>query len=408
MTVDVLIVGGGPAGLEAARRLRQLSNAHVRVLDREPELGGVPRHCFHTGFGWSDLHRLYSGPRYAARRRQLALAAGAELRADTTVLSFSEPTTLVTTSLTGISEVRAQAVLLATGCRERPRAARLVPGTRPQGVLTTGSLQQLVYLSGVRAGRRAVVVGAEHVSFSAVHTLVSTGTEVAAMVTELPAHQSYEPLRWATTWWHDVPILTRTTVTRIDGRRRVEAVELRDELTGARRTLACDTVVFTGDFIPDHELARAGDLELDAGTRGPAVDLDLRTSRPGVFAAGNLLHGAETADVSALDGRHAADAIARFLAGAPWEREAPPIVVEPPLRWIFPNRIAGRAPPRDHFVMRVARFCPAGELEVHQGTRLLHRQPLRRAVPNRALRLNASWVGGVRPDGGPVRVRVSL
>jgi thioredoxin reductase len=404
--VDVLVVGGGPAGLEAARELAS-SRRRVMVIDREPELGGIPRHCHHTGFGLLDLRRVLDGPTYARRRVEKARAAGVELRAETTALSWLSPTSMVTTSPRGLDQVSAHAVLLATGCRERPRAARLIAGTRPHGVLTTGSLQQLVYLQGVRAGRRAVVVGAEHVSFSAVHTLTSTGTEVVAMVTELPAHQSYEPFRWATAWWHDVPILTRCKVTRIDGARRVEGVEICDEATGDRSRIECDTVVFTGDWIPDHELARLGGLELDDGTRGPSVDLRLRTSQPGVFAAGNLLHGAETADVSALDGRHAARAIGRFLDGDDGPGLRTPILVDPPLRWIFPNRLGGAAPPRGHFVMRIDAFRAGGELLVRQAGRTLHHQLLGHAVPNRALHLDAGWINAAQPDAGPVRVMLS-
>jgi hypothetical protein len=228
------------------------------------------------------------------------------------------------------------------------------------------------------------------------------------MVTDLAAHQSYAPFAWATAWWNDVPILTGHELTRIDGRRRVEAVEVTERATGARRVIPCDTLVFTGDWIPEHELARLGDIELDRGTQGPAVDLELRTSAPGVFAAGNLLHGAETADVAALDGRHAADSIARYLSSAtPWDDLRVPIVVDPPLRWIYPSRLVRRRPPRDRFILRSGSFRGPGEIEVRQGTRMLWRQPFRRAVPNRALHLEAGWTGLVRPDAGPVRVMLS-
>src|SRR5262245_57029532 len=205
--VDVLIVGGGPAGLAAAEELRRLAVARVMVVERERELGGIPRHCFHTGFGWLDLRRLLSGPAYARRRAARVRRAGVEALTETSAIGWAAPTALTVTGPDGVRALSARAVLLATGCRERPRAARLVPGSRPPGVFTTGSLQQLVYLQHQRAGRRAVVVGAEHVSFSAVHTLAQSGTEVAALVTELPAHQSYALFRLATATLHRVPIL---------------------------------------------------------------------------------------------------------------------------------------------------------------------------------------------------------
>ena len=225
---DVLIVGAGPAGLAAALELRRLGVARVLVIDREEHAGGVPRHAAHTGFGLRDLHRLLTGPQYAARYVRLAESAGIELRTSTTVTGWAAPTTLSLTSPNGIEEVSAKAIMLATGCRERPRTARLVPGTRPQGIFTTGALQQFVYLHHQSVGRRAVVVGAEHVSFSAVLTLAHGGAATVAMVTEHPRDQTYAPFRWITATRLRVPILTSTRVTQILGRRRVEAVEVTD------------------------------------------------------------------------------------------------------------------------------------------------------------------------------------
>src|SRR5215470_4863502 len=286
MNVDVLIVGAGPAGLAAAVELRELGVERVLVVDREQEAGGVPRHCAHTGFGVRDLRRLLTGPAYARRRVDLALRAGVEIRTEATATGWANTTALSITSPAGIETLAADAVVLATGCRERPRSARLVPGTRPLGVFTTGALQQLVHLRHARIGRRAVVVGAEHVSFSAVLTLGESGCETVAMTTEHAAHQTWAPLAWMVAGRRGVPILPGTKVSDILGRRRVEAVEVADLATGARRTIACDTVVFTGDWIPDHELARRGGLTTDARSGAPPTDHGGRTLACGVFAAG--------------------------------------------------------------------------------------------------------------------------
>ncbi len=400
-------MGGGPAGLAAAVELRRRGIARVLVLDREPNLGGVPRDCHHLGFGWPDLRRVLSGPGYARRMARLAEAAGVSAWTESSVTRWTGDRGLQVTTARGVFDLSAGAVLLATGCRERPRAARLVPGDRPAGVLTTGALQRLVHLTGQPAGRRAVVVGAEHVSFSAVHTLRATGTEVAAVVTDLPRHQTYAPLRWLAGGARPVPVLARAEVTRIVGRNRVERVEVADRANGQTHSIPCDTVVFTGDWIPDHELARAGGLTLDPGTRGPQVDGDFRTSATGVFAAGNLLHGAETAGIAALEGRACAAAMARFLAdpdGAWRPHGVVPLHAAPPLRWVVPSALVpGTAPPRA-FAARVARFLGRGAFEIRQGDRLLHRARFRSLVPNRSIRLASHWVTDVRPDGGPVVV----
>jgi hypothetical protein len=276
-------------------------------------------------------------------------------------------------------------------------------------VLTTGLLQQLVTLEHAPVGRRAIVIGAEHVSFSAILTLAHGGARTVAMVTEEPRHQSYRALAWATAGRRRVPILTRHRVESIHGRGRVEAVTVHDFTTDATRTLECDTVVFTGDWIPDHELARHGGLAMDPATRAPRVDGALRTSVAGVFAAGNLVHAAETADVAALSGRHAAAAVHAFLRGQAWPATAPvPIVAEAPIRWVSPSAVAGnaRAVPHGHVLLRVDRFLERVEVEVRQDERLLARQRYRALVPGCSIHLRAGWLAAVNGAGAPVTVRI--
>ncbi len=424
MNVDVLVVGAGPAGLSAAAELRRLGVGSVLVADRETEAGGIPRHSWHTGYGLRDLHRVLSGPAYARALASAAVAAGAEVRLGTTVTccapgaGASGGFGVTMTSARGIETVGAGVVLLATGCRERPRTARLVPGDRPAGVMTTGELQQRVYLGGERWPGRALVVGAEHVSFSAVVTLEHAGARVVALVTEYQRQQSYAAFRAGAALRWRVPVWTSTAVRRVVGRDRLAGVEVADLRTGATRFVPCDTLVFTADWIPDHELARHAGLNLDPGTRGPAVDTLLRTSAAGMFAAGNLVHAAETADIAALSGRHAARQIAAALGGAGPAATcgagpaavSVPVRAQPPLRWISPNAVAiavgGRAapPPLGRFVLRSAEFRRVARLEVRQDGRLLGRSGPVRLIPGRPVHLDAGWLARVDPAGGPVHV----
>jgi thioredoxin reductase len=437
----VAVVGGGPAGLAAAVELRRRGVREVVVLEREPEAGGIPRHAKHAGFGLRDLRRPLTGPAYARRWVQLAREAGVEVLEETMVTGWGEggrsgaaaagpagsggrpAAPLELTSPRGRSTLDPTAVVLATGCRERPRSARLVPGSRPAGVMTTGMLQQLVYLRGLPAGRRALVVGAEHVSFSAILTLAHGGADTVALTTELPRHASLAAFRVGARLRYRVPVWTRARVTAIHGRPRVEQVDLTDLDTGRTRAVECDTVVFTADWIPDHELAVMAGLELDPVTRGPAVDPALRSSRPGVFAAGNLLHGAEQADVAALSGRHAAAGVVRYLEDGEWPRTRRPIVCEPPLGWIAPNVVAGgapppgaavapreagppEAPPRARFALRAQEFLRAPRVEIVQGDTLLWKGRLARLMPGRSTRVPHGWTARVDPGGGEVRVRL--
>jgi len=423
MKADVLVVGAGPAGLAAAVELRRLGAGSVVVADRDDEAGGIPRHSAHTGFGARDLRRVMTGPGYARHYADAAAAAGADVRVGTTVTGWDglpgadglHRATL--TSAAGVDAVGATAVLLATGCRERPRTARLVPGDRPPGVMTTGELQRRVYLGGQKLPGRALVVGAEHVSFSAMVTLAHAGAEVVALVTDRPRHTSYAAFALAASWrWH-VPVWSSTVVRRVSGRGRLDGAELADLATGETRFVPCDLLVFTGDWIPDHELARAAGVDMDPGTRGPVVDTALATSVPGVFAAGNLVHAAETADIAALGGRHAARGIAAFLgsgAGRGARRPAPEpvrlrVTAEAPLLWIAPNavRAGGPAPPRGRFVLRSDIFARLARLEVWQDGRRLATGVSLGMKPDRPARLGASWTGKADPGGGPVTVRLA-
>jgi thioredoxin reductase len=327
------------------------------------------------------------------------------------VTDWDEDGALELTGPSGRTTMTARAVILATGCRERPRSARLVPGSRPQGVMTTGMLQQLVYLRGEVPGRRAVVVGAEHVSFSALVTLAHGGARAVAMITEHPRHQSLAAFRAGAALRFRTPLHTRTRLAAIHGRSRVEAVELADLDTGRTSELACDLVIFTADWIPDHELAVLGEAALDRATGGPSVDPALRTTRGGVFAAGNLLQGAETADVAALSGSHVAAGVIRYLEGEPWPTARIPIRCEAPLGWISPNALTADplhtlAPPRGRFLLRSGEALSRAVVELSQDGRQLWRGRLRRIGPGRSTRIAADWTRGVDALGGPVFARL--
>ncbi|HEX7247752.1 MAG TPA: FAD-dependent oxidoreductase [Actinomycetota bacterium] len=402
--MDVAVVGAGPAGLAAAIELRKAS-VEVVVLDRESEAGGVPRHCVHQGFGLRDMRRPMTGPAYARRYTRLAESIGAQISTEATVTGWSDDGSLEVTSPRGREIIAAEAIVLATGCRERPRAARLVAGSRPQGVMTTGTLQQVVYGLGERPGRLSLVVGAEHVSYSAVLTLHHAGVRVVGLVTHHPRHQTFASFDLLARLRFGFPVWTRTVLNEIRGSDRVESVELMDLTSGATWSVACDTVVFTGDWIPDHELAVLGGVELDGGTRGPSVDPAGRTSRIGVFAAGNVVHAAETADVAASGGRSTARSVVRFLEERSWPAERTPVALAPPLCWIAPNALTQESThPAGVFRMRADTFLRGPTILIEQDGRELSRHRPTRMVPGRSLRLPGGWSRSVDPAAGPITV----
>jgi len=308
---DLVIVGSGPAGLAAAIEARKAGLA-VCVLEREPAAGGIPRHCDHPPYGLREFGRLMKGPAYARRLAAKATATGAAIHTGVTVLALHEGPRLTVSTDAGVREIAARRVLLATGVRETTRAARLIGGTKPGGVLNTGALQGLVTLDGLVPFRRPVILGTELVSFSAILTLRHAGVRPVAMI---------EPNAAPTARWPSsllprllgIPLLLGTDVVAIEGERRVSAVVVRGP-EGERR-IEADGIVVTGGFRPETALLKPSHLALDPGSGGPVVDQYGRCSDPAYFAAGNLLRPVETAGWSFREGAAAGRAIAADLAG---------------------------------------------------------------------------------------------
>jgi thioredoxin reductase len=411
---DVLVVGAGPAGLTAATALRESGVDSVMVIERETDAGGIPRHSDHTGYGVRDLHRVLTGPQYARRLVEQARDWRVDLRTSTMATDWAGDTSLFVTGPGGRVRIDARAVVLATGARERSRSARMIPGDRPSGVLTTGLLQSLVHLRHERAGgligTRAVVIGAELVSWSAVVTLREAGCDTALMTSEHERPEAYAAFNLAGRTALRVPVSTSTRLVRIIGRERVEAVELMRLDSGARRVIGCDTVVLTGDWVPDNELARARGLDIDAQHRGPLVDTALRTSAAGIFAAGNVLHPVDTADVAALDGRHVAAPVMAWLRGLAQSTEGVLVVPGAGLRWLAPGVIRpyDPAPPRGRVLAWPTLYRPVPRVVVEQAGVVVARRRLPwPASPGRVLRLPWGLFSGIRPGGGEVTVSIT-
>lgn len=407
---DVVVVGAGPAGLTLAHELRTLGVDDVVVLDRDDGAGGVPRYSNHQGYGLRDLRLALSGPVYARLLADRAVAAGADVRLRTTVTAVTQASdrlAVEVTSPSGRAVLDAQAVVLATGCRERPRSARLVAGSRPAGIYTTGWLQRAVYLAGQVPGTRAVVVGAEHVSYSAVMTLAHAGCRTVAMVTDKPAHTSYRAFDAGARARYRFPLMRRASITDIIGAGRVRAVEVLDHSTGATHVVECDTVVFTGDWIGENELARRLGVRMSPAATGPLVDGGYRTSTPGVFAIGNLLHPATTADRCALDGRRAAAQVAARVAGtdATWPTDAVSITIDPPAEWVVPTLVttASEGP----LLVSVRRPLTRPRLTANQGDRELWSARVPWAVPTRPFAIPGDWRADVDPQGSDVRITIT-
>jgi thioredoxin reductase len=380
---DVVIVGGGPSGLAAAHALHKRAITDVVVIDRESVLGGVPRHCGHPVFGMREFGRLMDGSDYA--RRLARLADGLDVRCRTTVLRLEPGGRVLIVGPSGLEQILARAVLLAAGARETPRPARLVSGTRPWGVMTTGALQQFVYLERLRPCERAVIVGSELVSFSALLTMRHAGIRPVALVEEGPAVVAPSPVELVARALFGARVMTNTSVREILGSERVEGLAV--EHAGRRLELDCDGIVFTGKFTPEATLARASGLELDPRTLGPIVDQDSRCSWPEVFCSGNGLRGVETAGWCFREGETVAEKIATCLAGElPAPNEFTPVSAEGALRYVYPQRVSCTAYGQIRFFARAARAV-RGTLSVQADGQDISRRRIR-VLPERRVEIS--------------------
>jgi thioredoxin reductase len=397
---DVVILGAGPAGLAAAAELKRLGLRDIAIIDRETEAGGVPRHCGHTGYGLREFHRLLTGPEYASAIAEAAGAASITL--GVTALGLEAGGIVQATGRHGTEVYRGKAVLLAMGARETPRSARLVSGTRPWGVITTGALQQFIYLHNKAPFRRPVVIGTELVSFSTLVTMRHLGIKPVAMIEANARITARRPGDVVARAVFGVPVLLDTQLVRILGKDHVEGIEI-DRGSGPER-LDCDGVIFTGQFRPENALLANSPIAIDRGTLGPAIDQYWRCSDPAFFAAGNLLRGVETAGQCWREGRAAARAIAAALEGKLPTTTRIPVQAAGALKYVYPQRIAaGHALDGTQLFKARVQKAARGTLVVRADDNVVWSRRIS-ALPERRL----AWPVSTSALQGAARVTVTL
>ena len=312
----LIILGGGPAGLAAALAAREAGVEDILILERDRALGGILNQCIHNGFGLHTFQEELTGPEYAGRYARQVLDAGIACQLDTMVLSLSPERVVTAISPAGLRQMQAGAVVLAMGCRERPRGALNIPGFRPAGIYSAGTAQRLVNLEGKLPGRDAVILGSGDIGLIMARRMTLEGAKVHAVAELLPYSGGLKRNIVQCLEDFGIPLLLSHTVVRIEGRERVTAVVLaqvddqRRPIPGTEQTYPCDTLLLSCGLIPENELSRGAGVALDAVTGGPVVDQGLETSIPGVFACGNVLHVHDLVDFvsqeAALAGRQAA------------------------------------------------------------------------------------------------------
>jgi thioredoxin reductase len=335
---QVAIIGAGPSGLALAGELAK-SAIDVVILEREGAAGGIPRHCGHSPYGMREFHRLMSGPAYAARLTREASQQGARIWLKTTVTEIGPGGKLLLSTIDGIQELQAARVVICTGNRETPRSARLVSGTRPMGIVTTGALQSMVYLKHRLPFKRPLLVGTELVSFSALLTCRHAGIKPVAIIDSQPRVTAIKAAALLPRLL-GIPLLLNAELDEIRGGDRVESVVVSDA-SGKLQNIECDGVIFSGNFVAEASLVRSSHLEFDPRSGGPVVDQYGRCSDPAYFACGNLLHPVDTAGWCWAEGMRTARLVLADLNAA-LPRTGRVLEIEtasPGIRYFTPQRI---------------------------------------------------------------------
>ena len=295
--VDILIIGAGPAGLAAAISAKENGIDSLLVLEREKDAGGILRQCIHNGFGLHRFKEELTGPEYAQRDIDKAAELGIEIECSTTVLSVSpDHTVTCVSSSRGLQVIHAKAIVLAMGCRERPRGALCTPGTRCAGIYSAGTAQRFVNLEGLMPGTRVVILGSGDIGLIMARRMTLQGAKVLACVELMPYSSGLNRNIVQCLQDYDIPLYLSHTVTDIRGRERLEGVtvsevdEKRNPIPGTEIEFDCDTLLLSCGLIPENELSLGAGVEISPATSGAVVNESFETSVPGIFACGNVLH----------------------------------------------------------------------------------------------------------------------
>ena len=343
---DLAVIGGGPAGMAAALRARECGVQKIIVLERAETLGGILEQCIHTGFGLHYFKTELSGPEYAARFIELVEDSDIEVKTDTMVLSISDDNVVTAVNkVDGLLEIDATAVILAMGCRERPRGALNIAGTRCAGVLSAGTAQKYVNIDGYMPGKEVVILGSGDIGLIMARRMTLEGAKVKMVCELMPYSSGLTRNIVQCLDDFDIPLKLSTTVVDIHGKERLEGVTIakvddnRRPIPGTEEYVSCDTLMLSVGLIPENELSKNMGIEFDPVTSGPIVDEFRETSHPGVFACGNVLHVHDLVDFVTKESQIAGEGAAKYILGGKTEKKYVKTKGINGVRYIVPQKI---------------------------------------------------------------------
>lgn len=348
-TYDIVIIGGGPAGLAAAVSARQNGMDRIVILDRNPELGGILNQCIHNGFGLHTFQEELTGPEYAGRFIKLVKEAGIEYRLNTMVTDVTpEKVVEATNREDGLFQIQAKAVILAMGCRERARGALNIPGYRPAGIYSAGTAQRFINMEGCMPGREVVILGSGDIGLIMARRMTLEGARVKLVAELMPYSGGLNRNIVQCLDDYGIPLKLRHTIIEIKGKERVEGIVLAEvdnngkPIPGTEESCSCDTILLSVGLIPENEISRKMGIEMNPVTSGPKVNESFETNIGGVFACGNVLHVHDLVDFVSEEAVIAGKNAAIFVKEENAEKTAGQIIRLNPsegIKYIVPETI---------------------------------------------------------------------
>lgn len=386
MRKELVIIGGGPAGMSAAIAAFENGIKDILILERDCSLGGILQQCIHNGFGLHRFGEELTGPEYAWRYEKQIRELGIECRLNTMVIDISNDKVVTATNEeNGIFQIRADAIVLAMGCRERAKGALNIAGSRPAGIYSAGTAQRLVNLEGYMPGKNVVILGSGDIGLIMARRMTLEGASVKAVCELMPYSGGLARNIEQCLNDFDIPLKLSTTVTQIHGRKRVEGVtiarvdENRRPIKETEEYIPCDTLLLSVGLIPENELSKSAQIKLDNITNGAVVDQDRQTSVEGIFACGNVLHVHDLVDFVSEEAAIAGKSAAEYIKKNSAEKISVEIKTDGKIRYTVPQTITKK---QDTVVFfRVADIFRKVRISVYDGEKCVFSKKKAKVAP---------------------------
>ncbi len=389
---DLVIIGGGPAGMSAAVAAYESGIRDIVILERDSSLGGILQQCIHNGFGLHKFGEELTGPEYANRYEKTVEKYNIPYKLDTMVLDISDDKTVTAINKKdGIFQIKAKAIILAMGCRERSKGALNIAGTRPSGIFSAGTAQRLVNIKGYMPGKNVVILGSGDIGLIMARRMTLEGAKVHAVCELMPYSGGLARNIEQCLNDFDIPLMLSHTVTQIHGKERICGVTVskvdvnRRPIDGTEKYIPCDTLLLSVGLIPENEISKSVGIDLDRITSGAVVDQDRQTSKSGIFACGNVLHVHDLVDFVSDEAEIAGRAAAEYIKGENSKNLDIPILTDGKVRYTVPQKITVEKDIPVYF--RVSDVFKNAKVNVYDGEKVIFSKKLIKAAPGEMNRI---------------------